>query len=100
MSVSYFPCNSCGLCCRIVGKNPAGAFLNRGDGICRYLNLENNQCTIYENRPMICRVKEFYLSNLQQQISWTKFIDENVKICHQLQKEAGLELTPHLFSDN
>jgi len=30
---------------------------DRGDGACKYL--ENNVCSIYEQRPEICRVKNY-----------------------------------------
>ena len=32
--------------------------LDRGDGVCRYL--KGNLCSIYEDRPLLCRVDESY----------------------------------------
>ena len=45
-------CQKCGTCCRFAGliTHP----LDRGDGVCKYLD-ENNLCSIYEDRPDMCR---------------------------------------------
>ena len=32
--------------------------LDRWDGVCRYL--QNNLCSIYEHRPLVCRIDENY----------------------------------------
>jgi len=47
-------CEKCGDCCRyvrLVSKD-----LDRGDGTCKHLN-DDNLCSIYYERPEICRVK-------------------------------------------
>lgn len=59
--IAVFECDRCGACCRhlkLFGQ--AYASLDRGDGICRHLDPENNLCRIYENRPLICNVREGY----------------------------------------
>lgn len=53
-----FKCDYCGCCCRNLGKSELYAELDRGDGICKYLR--GNLCSIYENRPLLCRVDECY----------------------------------------
>lgn len=53
-----FHCDKCGQCCRHIGGNPLYADLDRGDGICKYL--EGNLCTIYDTRPLLCRIDEAY----------------------------------------
>lgn len=83
-----FQCTKCGLCCRNVQPLPN---LDRGDGVCRYLDTKENLCTIYETRPTICNVAAMY------EQFWRKFglteeeHHEAVKhACRVLQKEAGL----------
>ena len=53
-----FECDKCGCCCRNVDKNEIYASLDRGDGTCKYL--VGNLCSIYETRPIMCRVDEAY----------------------------------------
>ena len=85
--LSPFPCNACGKCCQRVNFSPQTAFLDRGDGICRYFDDQTNLCTIYETRPLVCRVKEYYQAFLSSQYSWEEFIRLNQEICQKLQKE-------------
>ncbi len=53
-----FKCNRCGCCCRNLDKSELYAELDRGDGICKYLR--GNLCSVYENRPLLCRIDECY----------------------------------------
>ena len=53
-----FKCDCCGCCCRNLDKSELYAVLDRGDGICKYLR--GNLCSIYENRPLLCRIDECY----------------------------------------
>lgn len=88
MSSEYeFPCSRCGLCCRNVFRADETRFLDRGDGVCRYLDDETNLCSIYEDRPEICRVELQYMKNYQQQMSWKEFCDLNTKCCEFLQSK-------------
>ncbi len=57
MSTAKFECNGCGACCRSIGGITAMAHFDRGDGTCKHLT-ENNQCSIYDTRPAMCRVDE------------------------------------------
>lgn len=86
---SDFPCTRCGACCRSVANNSTTDFLNRGDGVCKYLNDSTNLCSIYENRPDICRVDLQYKINYQKYISWDKFSELNQKACIILQKNLS-----------
>lgn len=53
-----FKCDMCGECCRNLDKSPIYDKLHNGDGICIYLN--GNLCSIYNDRPLICRVEKAY----------------------------------------
>ena len=68
-----YPCTKCGACCDAgVGKGlmPAG-----DDGHC--IHMVDRECTIYEDRPGICRVKlEDY--------------DRTISMCNDLQIRQGI----------
>lgn len=53
-----FKCDKCGNCCRNLKHSAIYSELDRGDGICKYL--VGNLCSIYETRPLLCRVDECY----------------------------------------
>ena len=91
-----FPCTKCGLCCRSLHLAEELRFLDRGDGTCRYFSIENNLCTIYEDRPEICRVKYQYQQNYKEFYSWEEFVEKNVEICNQLVEEnEGNKVVSH-----
>ena len=51
-------CERCGSCCKLVGQYVPE--LDRGDGVCRYLEVEPDgryACSIYSMRPEVCRIK-------------------------------------------
>ncbi|MGL5673607.1 MAG: YkgJ family cysteine cluster protein [Plesiomonas shigelloides] len=81
-----FPCTACGQCCRRVNKNTLTVFLDRGDGVCRHFNEQNHLCSIYSERPLVCRVEDYYRVHLAELISWDNFVKINVDICRELQK--------------
>ena len=56
---------------------------DRGDGACRYL--VNNECSIYENRPLICRIDEMYEEEYSKSYTKEEFYQLNLKVCHELQ---------------
>ncbi len=80
-----FPCNSCGKCCRNVHLNIEINYLDRGDGICRHLDLNTNLCLIYEDRPLVCRVEDYYKKYLTEVYEWEDFVTINLAVCEQLQ---------------
>ncbi|UXH76239.1 YkgJ family cysteine cluster protein [Roseateles amylovorans] len=61
-----FPCTSCGRCCR---QLPAASVLNLGDGVCRHLDPASQRCTVYVQRPLVCRVDDLYRQRLAGSIS-------------------------------
>lgn len=81
-----FECNKCGLCCKSIANNPIYKDLDRGDGTCKYLS-EDNLCSIYETRPLLCRVDEAYDKLFKNLISREDYYSENYKICDLLKKK-------------
>ncbi len=51
-----FPCSKCGACCKLAPARVPG-WPARPDGACAYLT-PDNLCSIYETRPLVCRVDE------------------------------------------
>lgn len=66
--MNTFPCTQCGACCRHVNLSELTVYLDRGDGICHYYDLDSRLCSIYENRPEICRVEVYYQKYLKNSI--------------------------------
>ncbi|HBC3533522.1 TPA: YkgJ family cysteine cluster protein [Vibrio vulnificus] len=79
-----FPCDACGECCRNVHASIETKYLDRGDGVCKNLNNSNGLCEIYDDRPLVCRVQEYYDKQLSKDYEWEIFIEMNVEICEQL----------------
>lgn len=56
-----FQCDKCGQCCKhLLFFGEMYKLLDRGDGVCRYLDYDSNLCSVYEYRPLICRIDEGY----------------------------------------
>lgn len=82
-----FPCNKCGACCRNLDKSDLYAFLNRGDGICIYL--KGNGCSIYDKRPLLCRIDEYYDRYFSKFYTIEEYYELNRKVCKSLQEKEG-----------
>lgn len=82
-----FKCDQCGECCRNLQKSPIYNELHNGNGVCRYL--KGNICTIYENRPLLCRVDEYYGLMLKDQLSYEEYLELNYKYCKELKNLRG-----------
>ena len=85
-----FKCSGCGACCMQSGK--LGIMPDRGDGGCIHLD-DNNGCSIYETRPMICRVDESYeaVKGIKESMSFKEWVVLNTKSCHDLIDKEGLD---------
>lgn len=80
-----FNCNKCGSCCRNLNLNDLYKELHDGDGVCRYLD-ENNECSIYETRPLLCRVDEVYYKFFKDYMTIEEYYESNYKICDKLRR--------------
>lgn len=74
-----FICDKCGACCRNLHKSELYKNLHNGDGVCRYL--QGNECSIYEDRPLICRIEESYELFFKSQLSYEEYIELNYESC-------------------
>lgn len=75
-----FPCTQCGRCCKQVFRSELTAYLDKGDGSCKYLSSENT-CSIYEDRPDICRVDLQYKLFFSSEMDWEDFVVLNEIAC-------------------
>ena len=81
-----FPCTQCGLCCQHVHLSDETRFLDRGDGTCRHYDAAGKACTIYAERPDICRVDRQYALRYARLYTWDEFIAANLQVCSALEK--------------
>lgn len=80
-----FQCSACGICCRNLDKSELYKGLDRGDGTCIYL--DENLCSIYKDRPLICRVDESYQQFFSSQYSLEEYYQLNYDACKALQNK-------------
>ena len=79
-----FECDRCGCCCRSLDKNSLYAQLDRGDGVCIYL--DGDQCSIYNDRPLICRIDECYDRFFSGIMSKEDYYRVNYEACKRLKE--------------
>ena len=79
-----FKCDCCGFCCRILQLSDLYSELDRGDGTCKYL--VGNLCSIYEKRPLICRVDESYEKFFSDSLSLEEYYRLNYEVCKKLKE--------------
>lgn len=80
-----FECDKCGCCCRHLDRSELYEELDRGDGICRYL--EGNICSIYETRPVLCRVDLSYDLYFKDYMDREQYYRLNKEACKKLKEE-------------
>lgn len=79
-----FQCDCCGCCCRNLDKSELYKGLHHGDGVCIYL--KDNCCSIYETRPLICRVDACYDAYFYQFMTRKEYYLSNERVCRELKK--------------
>lgn len=82
-----FKCDKCGLCCRNLKKSSIYKELDKGDGICKYYDIDSKLCTIYSKRPLICNIDKSYYNYFQTFLSLDKYYELNYEVCKKLKKE-------------
>lgn len=79
-------CDKCGLCCENVYRNPIFASLTANNGSCIYFDASNKLCSIYEDRPTICRVDEGYEMIYHDILNKKDYYELNRRACELLKK--------------
>lgn len=80
-----FHCDMRGICCRSLRRSQLYKELDRGDGVCRYL--DGNLCGIYAARPLLCRVDESYETYFKNKMSKEEYYRQNYRSCELLKKQ-------------
>lgn len=80
-----FVCDKCGQCCRNLNKSPLYDNLHDGSGVCKYL--EGNICSIYDERPILCRVNESYNIFFKDAMTLDKYYKLNYEFCMKLKNQ-------------
>ena len=83
-----FQCDKCGMCCRNLYLSELYSDLDRGDGVCKYL--KGNLCSIYENRPLKCRVDdsyEIYFKSVMTREEYDRMNQEACKLLKQTKEK-------------
>jgi len=86
--MSSFPCTQCGLCCQYVHLSQETQFLDRGDGTCMHYDAPTKACSIYTERPDICRVDRMYALHFVHQHTWDEFVALNLRVCAHLASQS------------
>lgn len=94
---SPFPCDKCGECCKNLQLSESLSFLDSGDGSCRYLDTQSSTCSIYDNRPDICRIDRQYDQNYSDIYTWKEFVLLNTLACNHLKALSGLKADDDVF---
>lgn len=82
-----FDCDKCGLCCIGLNKSELTKHMHNGDGICKHLDLDTMLCRIYEERPIFCRVEEYYDKYLKDKMEKETFLRLNAEACELKKQE-------------
>ncbi|NMF07954.1 YkgJ family cysteine cluster protein [Clostridium beijerinckii] len=81
-----FKCYKCGLCCCNIRNNILYKELDDGEGICIHYNKESKLCSIYNERPVICRVDEYYELYFRNLMTIEEYYKLNYEACEKLVK--------------
>ena len=82
-----FPCMRCGCCCQNLKLSPIYQHLDRGDGTCIHFDKTTHLCTIYNERPLECRVDAVYDIYFSEKMSREEFYNLNLQACQELRKQ-------------
>lgn len=92
-----FACSGCGSCCSRVGEalshlRPLGFPYNANeDGSCEMLT-EDKKCSVYENRPLVCRIDRMYNKyHKKTGKSRKEMYREEAIICNKFQEKDGID---------
>lgn len=77
-----YQCAKCGQCCRNLHLNALYKDLDRGDGVCKFL--QGNLCSIYDSRPLKCRIDLVYDLYFYSVCTKEEYYQLNTNICKQL----------------
>lgn len=80
-----FHCTQCGACCKNIGSNSLYQHLPQKNGVCENFDETSNLCKIYEIRPLICRIDDFYHTIPEPKIKINTYHEINKNYCNSFQ---------------
>lgn len=86
--MNKFPCTKCGACCRSIEHIDFLKDYNQ-NGVC--IHLQNNECSIYETRPLLCRIDEAYEQFFSKQMTKKEYYILNALFCNELQERKNID---------
>lgn len=84
--MNKFPCAKCGVCCRSLNLNPLFLDLDKGNGVCFYLDERTNLCKIYETRPIKCNIDKSFSYHYYKYFTKEKYYELNITACKLIKK--------------
>ena len=82
-------CKQCGKCCEQVERILPNFALK--DGSCCHYDKESHLCKIYWERPMRCRVDEFYVRHMKYFMSYDRYYTQQRVACEMAQGKVKEE---------
>jgi Fe-S-cluster containining protein len=79
----------CGTCCQNIGGSALYGDLDDGRGVCRFFDEVTKLCTVYEKRPLKCRVEDCYETFFMEIMSKDDFYKINYQACKDMQKRRN-----------
>lgn len=92
--MSKFPCTSCGACCSSIEGIEFLKEFNQ-NGKCD--KLKNNLCTIYDSRPLLCRIEDSYDQLFSSYMTKEEFYIQNAKACNELQEKLNIDIKYRVY---
>ena len=89
-----FPCTGCGACCK---RLPETSPMALADGRCRHLDLQTDRCSVYAQRPLVCRVDDFFHSRMADTIPARVYYLIQARSCVGL--DAGNAELPRMMAE-
>lgn len=83
-----FECDQCGKCCEQVGLSEIYKFLSDETGKCKFL--KDNKCSIYYERPFVCRVDEMYEHYYKYLMTRNEYYELNYQGCKFLKSKEEI----------
>ena len=80
--VKPFNCTKCGLCCQHVSH----LGLPNVNGVCVNCEPFTRSCSIYQTRPLVCRIDEGYEAVFKNEMTKEDFYRINEEACRKLQE--------------
>ena len=102
-----FPCVGCGICCKKVGPLVKSErykgqfpFQIKDDGSFEKLG-DDGKCTVYNERPPICKVSHwYYMDGNSNRMTKKEFYKDNARQCNTWMKEEGYNEDQLIDVDN